>query len=520
MTNLNICVDCGEDFFTEGEKLFYEQKKLKLPSKCSKCREKSKKNKRAIFEEISTKWNIEAKQEETSYFYNTTEAKELTDGNKYFVVGRKGTGKTAIAEYLSNSLHKSSYSEKLSFKNFPFNVLYALPNTKYTAPNQYITIWKYLIYSNICKMMINNDAIDPNIVSQLKKLYNTDTTKSLARLVENWTATGFNLNILGNGVGVQRKINESIEMSWIDKCDILEDLIREHLDLSAYYIIIDELDEDYREFETDEIKQTYLQLLTSLFKAVQDVRAIFKDEHHNIFPIIFLRTDIYALLKDSDKNKWSSFKVNLDWSLSNIKNMLAHRISIAYGDTSKLTFENTWAVLFSSDKVSMGNRQTKQMDTFEYITRSTQLRPRDYIQYLIECSKEVIDRNENKITPEIIKYVDDKFSDYLRDEITDEVHSVLPEIIEIFDLLSQLRKQTFSPSDFIKIFNEEHSNGNIVTKLKPENILKLLFEFSIIGNQPHKQSKTIFKYQNIGARFNFRENIMIHRGLYKALQIF
>ena len=34
------------------------------------------------------------------------------------------------------------------------------------------------------------------------------------------------------------------------------------------------------------------------------------------------------------------------------------------------------------------------------------------------------------------------------------------------------------------------------------------------------KGQQIFKYQHLEALFNFNENIIIHRGLYKALQIF
>lgn len=34
------------------------------------------------------------------------------------------------------------------------------------------------------------------------------------------------------------------------------------------------------------------------------------------------------------------------------------------------------------------------------------------------------------------------------------------------------------------------------------------------------KEQQIFKYQHLEALFNFNENIIIHRGLYKALQIF
>ncbi|WP_193051488.1 hypothetical protein [Pseudoalteromonas undina] len=55
-----------------------------------------------------------------------------------------------------------------------------------------------------------------------------------------------------------------------------------------------------------ESHKKYTELLTSLFKAVQDVRSIFR--HSNVFPIVFLRDDIYDILQDPDKGKWTDYK--------------------------------------------------------------------------------------------------------------------------------------------------------------------------------------------------------------------
>lgn len=233
-------------------------------------------------------------------------------------------GKTAIAEYLTSQTEPGIFSEKLSFKNFPFNVLYSLDDKKYTSPNQYISIWKYLIYSSVCKMMAKNEAINLSIRTLLDRLYIKEPVKTLKRSIEKWTADSFGLEIFGVGGSVGGLRKNIHEISWIEKSDALEDLISENIDNSKYYIVFDELDEDYRDFENEHQKKTYVFLLTSLFKAVQDVRAFFKDSSVNIYPIVLLRSDIYALIHDSDKNKWSDFRIDLSWTPDRLKDMLSY----------------------------------------------------------------------------------------------------------------------------------------------------------------------------------------------------
>ena len=130
-----------------------------------------------------------------------------------------------------------------------------------------------------------------------------------------------------------------------------------------------------------------------------------------------------------------------------------------------------------------------------------------------------MDRNRFIINPAIIRDADNEFSEYMKNEIIDEIYEVLPEYEEIFSILSLIRKQTFNPSEFVEKYAQKVKDGVIVDK-GAEQVLKLLFDYSVIGNAPAIKHQIIFKYEKESAKFNFRENIKVHRGLYKALQIF
>lgn len=467
-----------------------------------------------ILKNIVDTWHLEAKQESDDLFFYIDEVNSIKKGEKCYVIGRKGMGKTAISEHLYKQKEENVFSERLSFKNFPFNLLYSLENNIYTAPNQYITIWKYLIYNAICKMMAKNNALDPSLLDALNKVYSSQPIKALNKLVPKWTASGFGAEILGCGANVEGLHKNADAITWTEKADIFEDIIEQYADDSYYYILIDELDEDYRDFESESQRKTYIYLLTSLFKAVQDIRAYFKDSDTRIRPVVFLRSDIYAFLKDSDKNKWSEYILNLIWTPEKLRDMVCYRLSVSSG--GRYTREMIWSKVFPHRYVIMGHQGHNRMATFDYITRSTHWRPRDYIHYITQCSKLALYKgNENIISP-IVKEADKEFSEYLKGEIIDEIFAVLPNINQILSILSQIRKQTFSPVEFVQAYVTTYS----ASEEEAQRILLQLFEHGIIGNQPSMKGQQIFKYQYPNALFNFNENIIIHRGLYKALQIF
>lgn len=472
-----------------------------------------------IYNEIEN-WSIEAKKENKDYFYYFDELNSILSGKKSFVVGRKGSGKTSIAQYLVEQEHADIFCVKLTFKNFPFNILYQLQNTnEYTSPNQYISIWKYLIFSTICQKMSTNNHIEATIKSKLEKLYGSSADKSLKDLISHWTTSDFGIEILGCGFNFGGEKNSNPH-DWVQTSVILEKIVKEYCDNSKYYIIFDELDEDYKDCNNKIESEKYQCMLTSLFKAALDVREIFDRAEKNIYPVVFLRSDIYSQLKDSDKNKWREELIDLVWDRTKLKNMLKHRLSVALKLNENLNFQEVWEKLFSVEPVRMGNRGKKEMGIYEYMERSTEMRPRDFVQYIKECVVIAKSRNQYPILPQTVKDADEHFSNYLKGETIDELYPVLPEIEEILGLLSTIRKQNFTFETFEAAYNQLISQGGI-QKRNVKNILLLLFDAGVIGNNPQMKGKAIFRFSQVTIpRFNFNESMIIHRGLYKSLQIF
>lgn len=474
-----------------------------------------------IAKRIAENWKLDARFEDnTRYFYNYDEVDLILNNKKCYVIGRKGAGKTAICEHILKSSGYNYFSEKLGFKNFPFKELYGLGNGKYTQPNQYITIWKYLIYSTVCRLMVGNENVSAEVREMLEKLYPQNDLKLLSRRISEWTSAEFGATVLGTGgsVKISRQVNEN-SIPWIEKTDILEDIIMNHCDDSKYYIVFDELDEDYRDIAGEDSNQ-YIALLTSLFKAVQDVKATFLDSKTHIMPVVFLRDDIYALINDSDKNKWSDLKLEIEWSKERLKSLLAYRISKDCGDGSTiLPFNQAWEMIFTKYPISYGTSHAKKMHSFDFIANSTHLRPRDFIRYIQCCCYETVNKNDLYIKNGTIKFEDRAFSNYLKDEIKDEVFPLLPDIEIIFQVLSNLRKWNFSVNEFITEYNKYVKTGKIQEK-NTDFVLDTLYNFSVIGNQDkHHKDIFYFKYLHTNMTYNKNENIVIHRGLFKALQI-
>jgi hypothetical protein len=482
-------------------------------------------SKKILLDAISD-WKLEAESENSNqYFYHLKEVEELENGNKCFVIGRKGTGKTAICQYFEENKTYDKFCMKLSFKEFPFNILYNLEDSSYTTPSQYISIWKYLIYSAILKMMARNESVDSSISKKLQDIYPPDPMEHITKTISTWTKKSNGLAVLGvaGQSSIDRNVNK-IEEIWHELIPSMEEVISKYCGSSSYYIVFDELDEDYRNFWNENNRVKYVSLLTSLFKAVSNVRKIFRKYGKSIFPIVFLRDDIYEILSDPDSNKWEDEKVYLRWTKYELKELLRWRISRSLPDTQEsYSFDRAMKMVFLSDDYGYGSMQRKRESIFDHISRLTHDRPRDFVRYFRDCARSAISQGATAVSNDTIKGIEKQFSNHLRSELTNEMEGVLPDIRQIFDAFSQLQKDRLSPSDFGSLIRKHQSSKDCspsTKELEDLTIAKLLFHFSIVGNANRKfKDRPMYKYQHEYLVFNQDEPVVLHRGLLKSLGI-
>lgn len=470
-----------------------------------------------FFREIS-KWKLEAKEEDNfRYFLETGDISDLISGDSCYVIGRKGSGKTAIARHIAGQESFDTFSRTLSFKAFPFRELYKHADDRFTS-SQYITFWKFVIYTSICEMMSKNEMIATEALVPLRKHFDIDFGKALQRSIAKITQRNVSLTVLKGGVaGGETKTYMENDAALYERVASLEELICDYIDGSSYYILFDELDEDYKDILDHGRRSQYFDLISSLFKAVSDVRDVFRNKAR-INPIVFLRDDIYDLVDDNDSNKWDDLSVKLSWSKEKLESLIAFRVSRAIDpDGEVLSVGDIIDLIFESRSIRWGDRGANRRPVLQHVLDRTLMRPRDVISYLRECAEIAYRSNVNSINSDILRRADNEYSRRFKKEFVNEMHTVVPQIRKIFDALSEIRKQVLT----VKELRDKY---NALLKRHPEMVsftvaCQFLFHFSVIGNQPSQINTNVFKYKHPDAQMNFDEKILVHRGLMKALQI-
>jgi hypothetical protein len=434
----------------------------------------------SVLREIS-RWSIEAKDEDNSvYFFHFGDVSDIEEGRKNYVIGRKGTGKTAIAEYLHKEKAYNQFSRLLSFKNFPFNSLYGHADDTYNRPNQYITLWIYVIYHYICSMLAENERVRSNCDFDLKKSFDFDVEGALARSVKTIPSEGYSLNLAWFGGGYQSD-GEAVDLDYVKANETMREFILSVIDDSEYYVIFDGLDEDYRDVLSPDRRDAYFELLISLFKASQVIRTEFAKTSVNIRPIIFLRDDIFDLCRDNDKNKWLDRAVTLNWDETQLRELIKFRLARAIQTTTGQTIDVSlaWDGVFSVRKTDMGSASRGSIDTFKFLTTRTFMRPRDVISYIRECAKVTLSKGNKKIDNVDIKDAGTGHSGYMRREVVDELFPVLDDVAEILGVLSRMRKSIFSRKEFNDRYREflnQNPSNKKATDCKSSTQIALPFQ--------------------------------------------
>jgi hypothetical protein len=492
----------------------------------------------SIFDNIENFGTIDAESDNRliEYFYRTQVIDDLLENKKSIVIGRKGTGKTAIYKYIKNI--KQSFCADLLFKHYPWSTHDLYINNSVSERESYVNSWMFYIYIEIIKKIIENKNIvtDKNTlksINRIKKWLKRNWGLNEFNHKENFKITNTNKTIysfapqfFGNGLGSiskefsKTKNDRGILLSEYNKklSKIIEDIMPHFSE--EIFIIFDELDLSYSSNDNN-YKSRLIGLLLSVYSLKNELNIKIK-----IY--LFLRNDIFNVLQFQDKNKLKDNLVEfLDWDSASVtsrlslKNLIANRIRLNI-DSKLDNFERNWNEIFDSSNI--GKNQLK----WNYIIERTFLRPRDIIKFmnlsLDEAKQRLLSDPDgiDKIINTDMQSAKSKYSTYLFEELTDEISSKYLNYEIYFEILRDIHINIFSKEDFEKSYNIISKRKKFTETL--EEIMEHLYEFSIIGfyksgGGGYGGSEFCFQYNSDYQSFNPNaQKFKIHAGFKDYLE--
>lgn len=466
-----------------------------------------------------------------NYFLDNQYWKKIAEGNVYYVIGRKGTGKSAIYNWVhAQAADKETIVSNLAFKTFPFEKLLQLSDDDFHKPNQYQSIWRNIILSEIAKMIYNDpravldeeykeicDYVEHTFGRNLIDLHKSITSQAVK------TASGLQL------YGISMETEHSHDFTYGDSThnitlinskleSCLSNYLKRH-QTSRYIIQFDQLDDNYTTYLKEE--DSYFQCIISLFKVIYDINQKFYRSYNIPIKVIgYLRSDIFNAISryDAESSRWDDRLLHLNWVIKNrsdwnnpaLRKLLDKRM--LYAEPTLPKTPSPFAQIM--EDVNMMIRE-KSISVFAYIIRRTFYRPRDVIQFCKKIQKEA--QKCGKLNAQVIRDAEKEYSKWFLKEIENEIGPRIKDKETLFKYLRELSKYKYL--DYQQAC-ETYLEFEPKIKMPIDELLELLYNFGIIACYMVNAKRTKEHYSifiNENSSFHKNMNININKGLIKGL---
>lgn len=288
----------------------------------------------------------------------------------------------------------------------------------------------------------------------------------------------------------------------------LKELIRNVRSESRHYLIIDGLDDVLTS------REVQYKSLSALIFEVGRLNAEFKRHSVPAKIILLCRTDLYERIPGANKNKIRQDNaLELDWYHDPREPDKSLLVQISQIRTKRSLGVNI--NLFDEFfPVNIDFNDTKKV-----ILDMTRHTPRDFLRLLSHIQEFT---TSGKISAASVKSGMREYSiKYFLPEIQDELsgYATPEEISRLVSALGRLRKRDFRLYELIE---SSKTSAKPLSAERIYDIVEALFQCSALGNIQHRPGGTTFytfKYRNRHSSFNENEDVMLHCGLWKALNL-
>ncbi|OUI79477.1 hypothetical protein HK18_02675 [Commensalibacter intestini] len=410
---------------------------------------------------------------------------ELLDQNSPYsiILGRTGSGKTAIVKYILSCKEKSQEIDLAdTFMNYiaNSNIIKFLNDIGLDLSLLFQTLWKHIlcveyikIKWNITQQQENNNFLT-RILNKFSKekgkleriqnyldMWGGDFWLETDEIVKNITQEYENKFEAELGVDIAKKVkisgkydNKLKEEKKVDiknrvqkiissdqlKClqNLIDLLAKESNDQRCIYLLIDKLDSNWVD----------IQIRFKLIKALIDVLNKFRSiEDFKI--LVAIREDVFekTILEtkdiDTQREKLESICFQLRWEEHELKEIVNKRIALLYKRK------------YSKDFISYDNifiDKVGQKKSFDYLISKTFMRPRDIISFVNECLS--ISNGKTLISEKSIRIAETLYIKKRIQAIKEEWFSIYPELEEIIQLVQSFERNRLEIKDFIDKFDD------------------------------------------------------------------
>jgi energy-coupling factor transporter ATP-binding protein EcfA2 len=411
----------------------------------------------------------------SNYFLKTSTWNKVVNGNALLVLGRKGSGKSAIFKMMSEIVIGDTEVVPVTPRLFALDILNDFNSRYPTSPfNQeigYTTAWRYslmlelllAIENRIGSLKLGGEA---GVHAWLRKNveFDADIVSRTVAFLEKWTIDKVSLAQLSATLSSSSRrgplVGQEIDATIPD--------IKKSLFNKKYIIAIDNLDEGW---VNKEDARSYLAGLILAAKELSRIR--------NLNVTIFMRTDMFRVLETAYQHmdKFRQSIEYIQWNATSLARLISLRIQRYFGVKDESN-KASWARLFPE---KMENRFL----TYKHITERTFLRPREIIQFCRLVIDIAAKFKKRKAETRDIRDAEIQYSDWKLNDLSGEYSAYYNNVDKLLECyrrpnvyfsseeLESETKDAIQSSSFSPVDED-------FTKISVENVIKLLYQMGFI----------------------------------------
>ena len=419
------------------------------------------------------------------YYLTTDQFDRALRGEVNLVVGRKGSGKTALFIRLRDRMRANSRNIVVDLKPEGYQLIRIkediLQYLSEGARQHLITaFWEYLIYLEIAYKLLEKD--------RKTHRFNHDTHAAYVELNDAYRAEGFVsegdfserlsalIGRLATSYGERYKDQGTLRLTTEQVTELvythdirqIRTMISEYLHRkNSVWVLFDNLDRGWSTQGVDEIDAITLRCLVDAGRKVE--REMRKEGHEAVHCIVFVRNDVYDHLMRNSADYGKELRATLDWSDPDLLREL-FRLRLVSGlerDLEKLDFPTVW------HDVCVSHYEGEESSA--YLIDRSLMRPRNLLKIFNHCRGFATNFNHTRIEENDIEKGLKTYSADLVEELDRELTDVFPEAGDLLYYFLDA-PAVMTRADLVQVFD-----GAKIAADKHEEVLEFLLYYGVLG---------------------------------------
>ncbi len=325
------------------------------------------------------------------YYLRTDQYKRAARGEVNMVVGRKGTGKTALFAQLRDDKRANVRNIVVDLKPEGYQLIRlkedVLDYLAEGAKTHLITaLFEYLFYLEICYKLLEKDRDkhmrDARLYEPYRKLLEMYNAVSSGEGDFSERLLGLSQRLIGDfkirfGTTTNQRLTATEVTELVYKRNIrdIRNIVSAYLDFKdSVWLLFDNLDKGW---SPHGLTPADVMILRCLIDAARKIQRELQRDKHDFHCIVFVRNDVYQLLVEASADYGKESRAVLDWTDPDLLREMIRRRLIRNSLPGKTPFDRVWSQICVS--------HYRGDETSQYLIDRSLMRPRNLIKLLAHC---------------------------------------------------------------------------------------------------------------------------------------